>query len=155
MTLTDEEVARRKPVWSALSELWLDTELQDDDLSRIAEIMDESGYSLAQLRRIYLFDVAPVVYRNLLCVAGEWAGFDRAWLHAAIVESLDRRDRLSRHRRQRIRRRLRRWPRPLARLALRLWRYRAAGRRRDYLMTYATEGHWNVLARKVEARRQR
>ena len=39
----ETEIDRRKPVWAALSELWLDTELTDDDLHRIADVMKRSG----------------------------------------------------------------------------------------------------------------
>jgi len=42
----EEEIERLKPVWAALSELWLDTELTADDLQRIAGVMNGSGQSL-------------------------------------------------------------------------------------------------------------
>ena len=32
--IDDAEIERRKPVWIALSDLWLDTELTEDDLRR-------------------------------------------------------------------------------------------------------------------------
>jgi hypothetical protein len=38
--------------------------------------MKRPGYSVPQLRDISRFEVAPVVFPNLLTVAGEWAGFD-------------------------------------------------------------------------------
>jgi len=79
---TDAEFERRKPLWTAFSEFWLDTELADDDLQRIAHTAALSGYTIAELRDIYLYEVAPVVSPNLLTVAGEWAGFDEHWLHA-------------------------------------------------------------------------
>jgi hypothetical protein len=41
--IDDAEIERRKPVWAALSELWLDTELAEDDLRRIAGVMEASG----------------------------------------------------------------------------------------------------------------
>jgi hypothetical protein len=41
----ETEIERRKPVWAALSELWLDAELDEDDLQRIAGVMKRSGYS--------------------------------------------------------------------------------------------------------------
>ena len=82
MGLDEAEIERRKPVWAALSELRLDTELADDDLRRIAGVMRRSGYGVGELREIYLFEVAPVVSPNLLTVAGEWAGFDPEWLFA-------------------------------------------------------------------------
>jgi len=49
----EAEIERRKPVWLVLSELWLDTELTEDDLQRIAGVMQSSGYSVPQLREIY------------------------------------------------------------------------------------------------------
>jgi hypothetical protein len=92
MGLDEAEIERRKPVWAALSELWLDTELADDDLRRIAGVMGQSGYSVGELREIYLFEVAPVVSPNLLTVAGEWAGFDHDWLFAEATRRARRGD---------------------------------------------------------------
>ncbi len=79
--LTNAEFKRRKPVWTAFSEFWLDTELEPADLQRIARVAADSTYSIAELRDIYLYEVALAVGPNLLCVAGEWAGFDKPWLH--------------------------------------------------------------------------
>jgi hypothetical protein len=84
--IDDAEIERRKPVWSAFSDLWLDTELTEDDLRRIAEVMKWSGYTIPELRGIYLFEVAPVVFPNLLSVAGEWAAFDEEWLFVEATE---------------------------------------------------------------------
>ncbi len=118
------EIERRKPVWTALSELWLDTELTDDDLQRIAEVMKRSGYGIPQLRDIHLFEVAPVVFPNLLTVAGEWAGFDEEWLF----------DMASRRARRRS-------------LCLRAFVRMGVGK---WLMTYATEEHWDTLVKMLE-----
>jgi hypothetical protein len=74
------EIERRKPVWAALSDLWLDTALTDDDLQRIAGVMKRSEYSINELKDIFLFGVAPEVFLNLLTVTAEWAGFDEEWL---------------------------------------------------------------------------
>lgn len=117
--LTDAELERRKPVWTALSELWLDTELEDGDLQRIAHVAAVSSYTVAELRDIYLYEVAPVVSPNLLAVAGEWAGFDEPWLHAEARKRAEHRSA---------------W--------LRVWVYIRAGRG---LMTYATERHWRHI----------
>jgi hypothetical protein len=32
-----------------------------------------------------MYDVHPALYRNLMSVAGEWAGFDEAWLVGRIA----------------------------------------------------------------------
>ncbi|MGB1309907.1 MAG: DUF7079 family protein, partial [Leucothrix sp.] len=59
--LTTQDIARRKPVWFALSALWLDTELTQADQYRIATVMVDSGYSLSELRVICDSEIAPVV----------------------------------------------------------------------------------------------
>jgi len=87
-SLGAEAIRRRKPVWAALSELWLDTELDENQLRGIAQVLIDSGFDSAKLRQIYLYEVAPVVYRNLLIPAGNWSGFDEDWLYKTIVESL-------------------------------------------------------------------
>ena len=124
--MNEEEIKRREPIWLALSELWLDTELTDKDLDQIASVMAQSKYNLGELRAIYLYEVAPVVYRNLLNVAGEWAGFNEAWLYSKINEGIERSS-------------------PVRRFLQRL---------KKPLMTYATERHWRVLAWKVSERRR-
>lgn len=70
----------RESVWLALSELWLDTEPTDADLSYIARTLAESDYCVAELEAIYRREVVPAVYPNALSVAGEWTGFDADWL---------------------------------------------------------------------------
>ena len=122
--IDETEIDRRKPVWLALSELWLDTELDENDLDRIAGVMKRSGYTLEELRDIYLFEVAPVVFPNLLTVAGEWAGFDEDWLFSKITKRARTRG-----------------------LCLRAFIKTGIGKR---LMTYATEPYWHTLVKLVE-----
>jgi hypothetical protein len=102
--LNQDEIDRRKPVWTALSELWLDTELQDRDLQAIAEVLRASGYSVAELREIYRNEVAPVVYENLRAPAGAWAGFDPKWLCAEAEKWAQNRSRTARLKRRLLRR---------------------------------------------------
>lgn len=70
----------REGVWLALSELWLDTELQAFQHSHIAEVMRASGLPLEELEAILLYEVAPAVWQNAHGVAGVWTGFDPDWL---------------------------------------------------------------------------
>ena len=86
-------LARREPVWRAMAALWLDTELEETELRYIAAALRESGLPRATLERIYRVELAPVLGPNLLSVAGEWAGFDDAWLRARILDNLRRRPR--------------------------------------------------------------
>jgi hypothetical protein len=119
VVIDESEIERRKPVWAALSDLWLDTEFTEDDLLRVAGVMKRSGYSVNELREIYLFEVAPVVFPNLLSVAGEWAGFNEEWLFAEATKRAQKRSLILR---------------ALVRLGV--------GKR---IMTFATERHWEKL----------
>lgn len=63
-----------------MSEFYLDTELEKDDLMRIKKIFDSSGFTIGELKDINFYEVAPVVGANLFGVAGVWSGFDEKWL---------------------------------------------------------------------------
>lgn len=78
------DLARRRPVWEALSELFLDTELRDPDLRRIAKVVAASSYSPAELEAILYDELYPILIWNLRTAAGVWVGFDGAWLEERI-----------------------------------------------------------------------
>ncbi len=80
--LSPQELITRAPVWEALAEFWLDTKLADADFDHIARVIAASPYSLAEVRAIHDYEVAPAVSVNLMSIAGAWAGFDDEWLHA-------------------------------------------------------------------------
>jgi len=88
--LTLAEITRRKPVWIALSDLWLDTELTASSINHIAMVMVDSGYSLSELRVICDSEVAPVVFKNLKSFAGAWSGFDESWLVQQILREINK-----------------------------------------------------------------
>ena len=89
MGFENAELNPRRSVWEAISELWLDTEPGEEDFARIAEILAQSGYSLDELNEIFAFEVAPVVWLNMLSVAGVWAAFDREWLAAERLKNVE------------------------------------------------------------------
>ena len=88
-------------------------------LRRIARVLRSSGYSLRELRAIYLKEVAPVVYLNMFSVAGVWSGFDPVWLNEEAAKR--------------------------ARDDKAIWDSRWNVKQR--MMTYATEHHWKQLER--------
>ena len=93
--MSDSEVIEdRLPVWEALSEFFLDTELDDTDDQRIAEVLVLSTYSIQETEEILRFEVYPVLIWNLRSVAGEWAGFNRDWLREMIEPRLNRRPKI-------------------------------------------------------------
>ena len=89
--LSQSEIDRRLPVWHALSELFLDTELQRQDYEAIAERLRASGYSTQQLHRILQDEVAPAFAPNLASVAGEWAGWSETTVRDLVLRSLQKR----------------------------------------------------------------
>ena len=84
----------RLPVWEALSDFFLDTELEENDYQRISEVLTSSPYSIQDIEDILRFEVYPVLIWNLRSVAGEWAGFDRDWLLERIEPRLNKRPKI-------------------------------------------------------------
>lgn len=66
------EIERRRPLWDALSDLFLDTETRWD-MPYCARACVASGYDDETLNRIFWCEVFPAAIDNLLTVAGEWA----------------------------------------------------------------------------------
>ena len=71
---------QRLKAWSALSELFLDTELSDKNFESIAVRLYKTGYPLIEIERILWNEVYPILKFNLITVAGEWAYFSDEWL---------------------------------------------------------------------------
>ena len=91
LVIKDIDVERRRPVWAAISDLWRDTEIQDYEIEHIAVVLAESRYTKDELHEIYAFEVAPVVWRNLMtAVPPVWAGFDEDWLVGEILKVIER-----------------------------------------------------------------
>lgn len=85
-------IEERIPIWVALSEFYLDTELQDSGFRHIANKVIESPYTFGEVKTIDKYEVFPVLQPNLLNVAGEWAAFDEKWLVSRIVASIEKRN---------------------------------------------------------------
>ncbi|WP_284283507.1 DUF7079 family protein [Portibacter lacus] len=85
-----KDLVKRKPIWIAISNLYLDTELQDYQHKNIAKIINESPYSLAEVQAIDKYEVFPILKTNLISVAGAWSGFKEDWLVKSILEKLEK-----------------------------------------------------------------
>ena len=86
-----DEVERKLPVWHALSELFLDSELQPADYARVAGQLRSSRYTTEEIRRILEDEVAPAFGSNLLSVAGEWA----PWSEVEVRKVMERQAKVS------------------------------------------------------------
>jgi hypothetical protein len=85
--LTTKDLEYRRPVWEALSELFLDADNSFTHAACIA-VLVASPYSLNELEQILIDEVYPVCRSNLSSIAGEWTGFDPQWLERSILRRL-------------------------------------------------------------------
>ncbi len=87
------EVERRRRVWVALSDLYLDTDSRLNYVY-IARVLADSNFSIEELHAILLEEIAPVLEQNLLQVAGVWDGFDEHWLVEQVLRRQGRKRRV-------------------------------------------------------------
>ena len=80
-----DDLENRRPVWDALSTLFLDTDTSLWRSYRV-RVLSESIYSLDAIEQILFDEVYPVCASNSLSIAGEWAGFDSEWLETQILK---------------------------------------------------------------------
>lgn len=78
---------RRRRLWSALSDLYVDTEV---DLASIAREVGEAGYSADEAWHALRYEVGPVGVRNfgfgvVFVPAPEWQPFDVDWLRTETL----------------------------------------------------------------------
>ncbi|HEY0735826.1 MAG TPA: hypothetical protein VGD69_13020 [Herpetosiphonaceae bacterium] len=80
-----DDLDQRRPVWDALSMLFLDTQLDDGDFAYIANVLARSPYTDAELAAIYHAEVEPVCRVNIGMAPGYWSGFPAGWIEARIL----------------------------------------------------------------------
>lgn len=80
----------RVDVWHAMSDLYLDSEIDHLDLLMVAEKLAATAYSSEQLDWIFYQEVHPVLCWNLAIPAGIWGCFDKEQLNTIITEYLNR-----------------------------------------------------------------
>jgi hypothetical protein len=80
---TAKELEERRPVWSAISDLFLDTDttLFEDGIVRV---LAASPYSENELARILTDEVQPVCWPTIF--TWNWTGFPDEWLEAEICK---------------------------------------------------------------------
>ena len=81
----------RMRVWEALSELFLDDELSQEDCQRMASVLAGSRYSVKELQEILRHEVYPACALNLICVAGAWGAWGEDWIREHIAPRYNQR----------------------------------------------------------------
>ena len=79
---------RRRPVWEAMSVLFLDIPQEEFHSKDIAERIAQAGYTDDEAKQILLNEVYPVVGFNLKLPVGEDLPFPIDWLEEKICERL-------------------------------------------------------------------
>lgn len=92
---TEINIEERKPIWIALSDFYLDTELEDYRFRYIASIVQKSPYTLEKVKEIDKQEIFPVLHANLLAATGVWNGFQEEWLIEKILERMGKKTRFS------------------------------------------------------------
>ena len=82
---THIDIEIKKSIWIALSDLFLDTELTEQDLDHIAKVIKDTGIPLESVEGILIDEVLPVCIPNMKIVTGNWTGFDEEWLIESIL----------------------------------------------------------------------
>lgn len=82
---SDAEIARRLPVWCALSDAFLDTELDEQTYRHMAQVIRAQGFTAAEAEAVFRDEVAPAFAANLWSVAGEWAGWSEDTVRARVL----------------------------------------------------------------------
>ncbi|MEQ6888522.1 hypothetical protein ABE957_07535 [Halomonas sp. CS7] len=80
-TLVDE----RGELWLALAPLWLEREPRETDYARMIAEIERHELSLRDLEWIFRLELAPVMARHQLSVAGEWRSFNDYQLMQQLV----------------------------------------------------------------------
>lgn len=83
--LAADEVERRLPLWTALSDLFLDTDVTSS-LPYIARTIVEGGWPIDAAEDALRWEVRPAFYHNFLDPAGEWAGWPDDYVRERVIE---------------------------------------------------------------------
>ncbi|MGC3873813.1 DUF7079 family protein [Halomonas sp. GXIMD04776] len=78
-------IAERGELWLALAPLWLEREPRESDYTHMIEVIERHGLGLEELEWIFRLELAPVLSRHQLSIAGEWRAFDEQRLLTQLV----------------------------------------------------------------------
>jgi hypothetical protein len=81
------ELRQRRPVWEALSELFVATDVTRTRYWRVRTLA-ASPYSVAELEEILINEVYPICRTNRWSVVGGWTEFDQCWLERRVLRRL-------------------------------------------------------------------
>ncbi len=86
--LTEADLKLRRPVWQAMSEIWLHEDITDYDLNYIAIRLSDTEFSSEELRTIFYTEVVPVVKKGQYIMNSKWFVIEANWLEDSILKHL-------------------------------------------------------------------
>ena len=78
-------VDERGELWLALAPLWLDREPSEREFARMVAVIERHELTLHELEWIFRLELAPVMSRNQMSIAGRWRDFDDYQLMQQLV----------------------------------------------------------------------
>ncbi|MGR4066818.1 DUF7079 family protein [Billgrantia sp. C5P2] len=78
-------VDERGELWLALAPLWLDREPSEREYAHMVEVIQRHELTLHELEWIFRLELAPVLARNQMSIAGKWREFDDYRLMQQLV----------------------------------------------------------------------
>ncbi|MFZ1389035.1 MAG: hypothetical protein WBP46_04450 [Thiolinea sp.] len=82
-------ITARKPVWIALSQLFIISEYQDSP-ETIARTLAASSYTIDEIDAILRYELTPALRANLSIFAWPGDAFDEAWLVKKLTPRINR-----------------------------------------------------------------
>lgn len=67
-------------IYILLADLFLDSELTPHDARWLADAIQPTKFTVAEIEHKIKAHLFPVLYPNLVTATGQWAGFDEDWL---------------------------------------------------------------------------
>ncbi|MBW6390166.1 DUF7079 family protein [Billgrantia antri] len=78
-------VDERGELWLALAPLWLEREPSESDFAHMVGVIQRQDLTLRELEWIFRLELAPVLVRNQVSIAGQWRNFDDYRLMQQLV----------------------------------------------------------------------
>lgn len=82
--LSERELAQRRPVWEAFSELFVDTDTTKTEEGIVKRLAD-SPYDIRTLEQILMHEIRPVLVGNIH--GSVWMAFHQTWLEEQILRN--------------------------------------------------------------------
>jgi hypothetical protein len=85
--MADVLSVEEKRVCLTLARLFRDAEVTDENVGSMAGSLSDVDLSVATMDHILRNDIFPILYTNIISVAGVWTKFDNDWLLSQVAHN--------------------------------------------------------------------